>query len=117
MLPNLLNVFVSIKRRIDYNRASFDVLGNPVYGDSSTWDTIFTHMPVRFAFPAKELQFANTGERIIPSGVMYYNPEHKLLPMDRVLTPDGIEYVITDISVGIRIGAIIDHYEAKLILP
>jgi hypothetical protein len=73
-------------------------------------------MPVRLAFSSKLIKFAKEGERIIPTGVMYYNTDYLLKPEDRVLTTDGIEYVATSVVEG-RTGATIDHYEVVLTLP
>lgn len=117
MIPvALLPSVVSIKRR---SSTGTDSLNNPVYGAPTSgagWKTIYNNIQVRLAFSSKAINFAQTGERITPNGVMYYNAGPLLMPEDRVLTSDGIEYVITSIVQG-QVSAVVDHYEAILQLP
>lgn len=117
MIQGLLNILVTIERRIDVGR---DQLNNPTFGDpvsGTGWSVAYSNMPVRLAFSSKALQFAMTGERPNPSGVMYYNPEYSLQAEDRIITPDNIQYVVTSIVPGYVNGGIVDHYEAVLGLP
>lgn len=118
MLPGaLLNQTVTIKRRLSTGR---DSLGNPIYGaptDGLGWSTIYTNIPIRLAFSTKQVRFAPEGERILPTGVMYYNPGPLLKAEDRVLTDDGIEYNIISVQEGVGFGAVVTHYEAILQLP
>ena len=117
MLNAIFNVTVSIKRRVSYSSASRDSLNNPIYGAPTlTWSTVYSAMPARLAFSSKGIEFAPTGERVSPEGVVYYPPEYSLLPEDRVLT-NGIEYVVVSIVPGFRDNQILDHYEAILKLP
>lgn len=115
--PAYLAEKVVIKRRIVTGR---DSLNNPVYGQptsGSGWTTVYTDMPVRLAFSSKNVRFAPEGERILPTGVMYWNLGYTLQAEDRVLTALGIEYVVIGITVGRGVGNILDHYEAVLQLP
>lgn len=117
MLNAYLQDIVTIKRRVSQGR---DSLNNPVYGTPTSgagWSTVYTNMPVKLAFSSKSLQFAQTGERPTPSGIMYYNPSYTLLLEDRILTVDGIEYVVKSIVVAISVPNVTDHYEAILGLP
>lgn len=113
----MLNFKVTIRRRTS---TGLDGLGNPTYGaptDGLGWDTVYSLMPVRLAFSSKQIVFAIEGERVTPNGLMYYNPPFKILPEDRVITEDGIEYVVTSVITGYGFGAVVDHYEAILDLP
>lgn len=118
MLPlALLNQLVSIKRRVSQGR---DSLNNPEYGPPTSgagWNTIYNNMPVRMAFSTKQVRFAPEGERILPTGVMYYNPGYDLKAEDRVLTADGIEYNVISVQEGVAFGSNIYHWEAVLQLP
>ena len=117
MIPSaILNQIVTIKRRVS---TGTDSLGNPIYGSPTlTWSTIYTNMLVRLAFNSKLIQFAPEGERIQPSGVMYYNPGFTIKPEDRVLTNDTqIEYTVISVVSGNTFGTVVDHYEAILQLP
>lgn len=118
MLPlNLLNSQVTVKRRTSTGR---DALNNPTYGtptSGSGWNTVYTKMPVRLAFTGKDTRFAPEGERILPTGIMYYNKGYTLQHEDRVLTSDGIEYNVIGITVGYTSGSVISHYEVVLQLP
>ena len=79
MIPiNILNSKVSIRRRESTGR---DSLNNPIYGAPTSgigWVTVYKDMPVRLAFSSKEVRFAPEGERILPTGVMYYNNSYSL---------------------------------------
>jgi hypothetical protein len=118
MLPQtLLTTLVSVRRRVSQG---VDTLGNPVYGAPTSgagWNTVYTNLPVRFAFSSKMTNFAPEGERIQPIGTMYYNPGYDLLVEDRILTPEGIEYTVINLAKGFLIGSVIDHYEAVVALP
>jgi len=117
MLPiALLSQTVTIKRRVSTGR---DSLNNPNYGNPTSglgWSTIYNSVPVRLAFSSKAIRFVAEGERITPNGVMYYNTGFIIKPEDRVLTADGIEYVVVSVVEG-RMGTSINHYEAILALP
>ncbi len=114
--PALLNESVTIKRRV---ATGVDSLNNPVYGTPTLpWPSVYTNMPVRLAFSSKNVRFAPEGERILPTGVMYYNPKYQLKMEDRVLTSGGIEYVVIGLTIGYGpIGKTISHFEAVLQLP
>ena len=117
MIPSaILSQNVTIKRRTSQG---VDSLNNPNYGAPTGglgWNIIYNSVPVRLAFSTKAIRFVAEGERIIPTGTMYYNQPYILQPEDRVLTSDGIEYVITSVVEG-RMGLTVDHYEAVLGLP
>lgn len=116
--PNILNSTVIVKRR---NSTGRDSLNNPIYGnatDGAGWSTVYVDMPVRLAFSGKDITFAPEGERILPTGIMYFNPPFSLQNEDRVLTPDGIEYIVIGMTIGYGpVGKVIDHFEAVLQLP
>jgi hypothetical protein len=117
MIPAIYNTTVDVRRRIDVTSASRDILNNPIYGDPAAWGIVYTAMPARLAFSSKDLQFASTGERITPSGIMYYQVTFTLFPQDRVITQQGVEYVVADITTGYLNNVILDHYTCKLLLP
>ena len=118
MIPiNALNTKVTVRRR---NSTGRDSLNNPVYGtptSGSGWITVYRDMNVRLAFTGKDIKFAAEGERIQPSGTVYYNSGYDLKNEDRIITEDGIEYTVVGINIGYSVGNIIDHYEAKVALP
>ncbi len=117
MIPAIYNTTVDVRRRIDVTVASRDVLNNPIYGDPVVWGIIYSAMPARLAFSSKDMQFVSTGERITPSGIMYYQAAFTLYPQDRIITTNGIEYVVGDITTGYLNNTIIDHFSCKLLLP
>lgn len=118
MLPGIFNTTVTIKRRLDISVASRDVLNNPIYGNPTTsWDTVYSNMPARLAFSAKPLQFAQTAERITPNGVVYIPSNYTIYHEDRVLTQDGIEYVVLSVVPGYVLNTVIDHWELEVALP
>lgn len=118
MLPStILNTTVDIKRRVSTGR---DSLNNPTYGPPTSgagWNTVFQSIPVRLAFSSKAVNFASEGERIQPQGVVYYNPGPEIKPEDRVLTENGIEYVVISVVPGYIFGKVVDHWEAIIALP
>jgi len=118
MLPlNILNTTVDIRRRASTGR---DALNNPVYGaptDGAGWSVVYQNIAVRLAFSSKATNFANEGERITPTGVMYYNSGPDIKPEDRVITETGIEYNVISVVPGYAFGKVVDHYEAVLQLP
>lgn len=119
MLPAaLLNTSVTIVRRSSQGR---DSLNNPIYGsptDGAGWSPIEYCLQVRLAFSSNPVQFAPEGERVLPTGIMYYNAGGVCLEVeDRVLTSDGIEYIIVSIVPGYTFGTAISHHEAILALP
>jgi hypothetical protein len=120
MIPSLLNISVTVKRRTAYGSVTRDALNNPVYGTPTSgagWTTAYTAMPVRLAFSQKKVDYTLTGERVLPSGIMYYGKDFTILAEDRVITPDGIEYVVLGVVPGYVMGAVVDHYEAQIALP
>lgn len=116
----ILNELVSIKRRVSLG---VDSLGNPIYGQPTQgqgWQTVYTNVPCKLAFNSKMIQFAPEGERVTPSGVMYFNNGFTILPEDRVLvsrTSGFIEYNVVSIVPGYIFGTVVDHFEAILQLP
>jgi hypothetical protein len=119
MLNAIFNTTVAVKRRASYATATRDALNNPVYGaptSGATWSTIYATMPARLAFGEKPIEFAPTGERITPEGVMYFPPDYTVKAEDRILT-NGIEYVVVSTVPGYMNNTIVDHYEAILKLP
>ncbi len=109
---------VTIKRRASIGSASRDALNNPIYGGyTGGLATIYTGMPVKLAFSKRDVVFAATGERIEPSGVMYFNAGYTLQQEDRIITSDNIEYVCTGLNTAIVSAGVVDHYECILALP
>lgn len=117
MILAQLQDIITIKRRTS---TGSDALNNPIYGAPTSgvgWATVYTNMKVKLAFHQKTTSYVSTGERVIPSGVMYYMPAYALKPQDRVITSDGIEYVVLGVVSARIVGPVIDHYEAELALP
>ena len=117
MLSAIFNTTVTVKRRASTGR---DSLNNPTYGaptGGAGWSTAYSNMPARLAFSSKAIQFAMTGERPTPNGVVYYGPDYTLQAEDRILTTDGIEYTVVSIVTGYINNQTIDHYEAIVALP
>lgn len=113
----LLPDSVIVKRRQSTGR---DALNNPEYGAPTSgagWSTVYNPLPVRLAFTAKPVRFANEGERIQPQGTMYFNPGPTIMPEDRVITSTGIEYNVISVVPAYSFGAALDHWEALLQLP
>jgi hypothetical protein len=118
MMQGIFNSIVTIKRRQSVSVASRDILNTPTYGTPTTnWSTIYTNMPARLAFSSKQIQFAQTGERITPNGIAYIPPQYQLYHEDRLITSDGIEYIVTGVSIGYINNTVVDHYELTLELP
>lgn len=115
--PNLLAERVAIRRRRDVGR---DSLNNPDYGAATSgagWYTVYDSVPVRLAFASKGIQFAPEGERLLPSGTMYYNQPYQLRQEDRIITTSGIEYIVVSLSTAYLMASVVDHFEAVLQLP
>lgn len=115
--PHLLVENVVVRRRIEVGR---DSLNNPEYGDATMgegWNIIYRDMPVRLAFSGKDVRFAPEGERILPTGIMYFNTPYLLKNEDRILTPNGIEYIVIGLTTAYLLGTVVDHHEAILQLP
>lgn len=118
--PALLNQSATIIRRQSSGR---DSLNNPTYGQPTSgegWSVIYTSVLVRLAFSGKPIKFAPEGERIQPTGVVYYNPGVEIHPEDRVLVFLGkqlIEYNVISVVPGSTFGSTIDHWEAIVQLP
>lgn len=117
MIPAIFNEKVTVKRRTSTGR---DSLNNPIYGAPTSgagWSTLYTNMPVRFAFNSKLSDFAMTGIRPSPAGVVYHGPQYILATEDRILTAGGIEYTVVSIVPGYVNNNKIDHYEVLIALP
>ena len=109
---------VNIHRRKDLSAACRDSLNNPIYGNYTSGLTkVYSQIGVRLAMSSKDIEFAPTGERIKPQGVMYIPADYILKYEDRVVTSDGIEYVVVDIVPAYSSSSVISHYEAKIELP
>lgn len=117
MIPTgVLSQTVTIKRRTSTGR---DSLNNPTYGAPTSgtgWDTVYNSVPVRLAFSSKAIRFVADGERVTPQGVVYLNTGYTILPEDRIITSDGIEYVVISVVEG-RMGAVVNHLELIIGLP
>lgn len=118
MLPAVFNSKVQVKRRLGIAVASRDSFNNPIYGaPTTTWNTIYTNMPARLAFSAKPLQFAPTAERITPNGIIYIPANYQIYHEDRIITSDGVEYVVVSVVSGYLNNNVLDHFELKVELP
>lgn len=121
MIPAIYNTKVTVKRRTSAfgsSPASRDVLNNPVYGTPTTsWQTIYSNMPARLAFNAKPIIFASTAERVTPNGVAYIPPDYSIYHEDRIITSDGVEYVVVSVVAGYINNITLDHFELELALP
>lgn len=118
MIPYaILNQRVIVKRR---KSTGTDSLGNPIYGtptDGAGWFTVYPSMLVRLAFSSKIVRFVVEGERIQPTGVVYYNAPYKLRAEDRIVTSDGIEYNVISVQEGQAFGGVVSHWEAIIQTP
>lgn len=119
MIPAIFNQNFQVYRRTSGGR---DALNNPTYGEpvsGAGWSLIYPVMLARLAFSSKSIQFAHTGERPTPSGILYYSADFVLQPEDRIFTPDTkpIQYIVLSIVPGYIANQVIDHYEAILGLP
>lgn len=119
MLPSALLIqTVSVFRRNSQGR---DSLNNPIYGtpiEGTGWDLIIKCLSVRLAFSSKPVQFASEGERVLPTGVMYFNPTDLTIKAeDRVVTSDNIQYIVVSVVPGLLFGGALSHFEAVLALP
>jgi hypothetical protein len=127
MLHWFYNTTVTVKRRANATPlsgasgaitvASRDIFNNPVYGAPATWTAVYSAMPCRLAFKDRGVQFAPTGERIQPTGTLYYPAEYNLYQEDRIVTADGIEYVLTGINDAYLTPTTLSHHEGELSLP
>ena len=119
MMYSTFNTTVQVMRRLSLAAASRDSLNNPVYGvpTQAPWYQVYAAMPARIALSAKPLEFAQTSERIIPNGVVYIPANYTVYHEDRLLTTNGIEYVVTSVVPGYVISTVIDHYELQIALP
>ena len=117
MPPGLLFNRTDVYRRTSTGR---DSLNNPIYGKPVTgagWTKTYTAIPCRLAFSSKSIQFAKTGERPSPSGIVYVPAANIILPEDRFLTSDGIQYTVTSVVPGYSFGGVVDHWECICDLP
>jgi hypothetical protein len=121
MLNYLLNSLVTVQRRVNSASAPRDSFNNPVYGaPTATWPVVYTNMPCRLAFSGTPIEFSPTGERVKPSGVVYYPTNYTLFHEDRILVNFGygpIEYIITSIQAAYQTSTVISHMEANVELP
>ncbi len=112
MQASLLNEKVDVYRRVSTAR---DSLNNPVYGTPATgtgWNLIYLAMPCRLAFTDKKIEFAHVGERVKPTGTVYFSQAFAILQEDRFITAGNIQYVVTSIRIAYKTASVIDHYEA-----
>lgn len=117
LITSLLSDQVTIKRRADVSVAPRDSLNNPTYGPpTASWTTVYSSLSCRLAFNRKEIQFAPTGERVLPAGVMYFEKDLDIQHEDRVITADGVEYVVLSVVEG-KMFSQVTHKEALLDLP
>lgn len=113
----LLTENVTVRRRRSVGR---DSLNNPSYGpatDGAGWYTVIENFPVKLAFSGKDIKFAPEGERVLPTGIMYYNLPGDIRHEDRILTSNGIEYIVIGLNTAYLVGKVVDHMEANLQLP
>jgi len=118
MIPiALLNKTITVIRRTSQGR---DSLNNPNYGAPTAgagWNVIYTAIPARLAFSTKEVRFAPEGERILPTGTVYYNAGYTICQEDHIVTSEGVEYNVISVVAATTFGTVVDHYEAVVQLP
>jgi hypothetical protein len=122
MIDFLFNESVIVKRRpglgSSSGQASRDSFNNPVYGaPTAGWTTVYSTMKCKLAFSGTPIEFAPTGERVKPQGVMYFSSDNILQHEDRIITSNGIEYVVTSLQYAYMTPQVIDHTEATIELP
>lgn len=118
MINFVFNENVVVKRRASVATAPRDSLNNPVYGaPTASWTVVYASMPVRLAFDRKQVEFAGTGERVKPNGVMYFSANYSLLQEDRIITSEGVEYVVVSLQKGYQTTFVLSHMEAIVELP
>jgi hypothetical protein len=122
MIDFLFNENVIVKRRPSLGsgsgQASRDSFNNPIYGaPTAGWTTVYSAMPCKLAFSGTPIEFSPTGERVKPSGVLYFSSDNVLQHEDRIITSNGIEYVVTSLQYAYMTPNVIDHSEATVELP
>jgi len=117
MIPSFfLPDTISVSRR---TYTGLDSLNNPIYGVPVTgagWTTIYTGVKCRLSLSGKDVEYSRIGERIKPSGILYTNSKYDIRNEDRVITSDGIQYVVIGVTTS-RLGSVVDHYEYQIQLP
>lgn len=116
----LLNQIATVRRRASTGR---DSLNNPDYGFPTGglgWSTVYNNIAIRLAFSSKPIRFAQEGERVQPTGIIYLNTGPIIKPEDRVLITEGsqvIEYTVISVIYAKAFGPETDHLELVVQLP
>jgi hypothetical protein len=123
MLSNLFHDTVNILRRIDTSSASRDAFNNPVYGDPTTWNIVYTNLKLRLAFSGKGMKISSTGEILKPQGQGYCSKYINIRPEDRIIIVSspgvavGTEYVVESVWSSYLMNNVVDHFEFSFNLP
>jgi hypothetical protein len=123
--PYLLTEQITVLRRTSYTVASRNILNDPIYGETPTgWNTIYTNMPCRLSYAAKNVRYTPTGELIIPTAELIYDTSlYTLASQDHILIttspgwPTGVEYVVSEVYSSFYEQGIVNHGFAKILLP
>jgi hypothetical protein len=82
MIGAWLNATAKVQRRSGTSR---NVLGEPDWGDESSYGVTYAAMPCRVEVVEHVLEFKETGERVKETSTwLFFEPPYLLLPMDRV---------------------------------
>ena len=105
LAPYILTEYINVFRRTSYTTASRDSFNNPVYGETpSGWNQVYTNMKCRISYSAKDTRYAPTGELVVPTAELIYDPSaYTLQAQDHVVItqspgwPVGTEYDIDSV--------------------
>lgn len=114
-----LNYLATVRRRTggaSGSGATLDALNAQVYGDPSTWTTVYTDMPCRLEIQSQPISFTQAGERTNPTkNVLYVSNDYTLQTEDRVVI-SGITYIAQGIMVAFDPIGGVDHYEITVLI-
>jgi hypothetical protein len=125
LLPYLLTEVIQVQRRTSYTIASRDIFNDPIYGETpGGWNTIYTNMQCRISYNSKDVRYAPTGELVVPTAELIYDPaNYTLQSQDHVIIvtspgwPVGTEYVISECYSSYYEMGIVNHTLCKIKLP
>ena len=123
MIQSIYTDKVNILRRESYLIASRDSINNPVYGTPTSWNVVYSNIYIKIGYSGKQMKVSTTGELIYPSCTGYYSTQYILQPEDRIIIvdsvgiPPGIEYVVESVYPSYLMFGILDHYQFEAHLP
>ena len=123
--PYILTETVNVFRRTSYTTASRDELNNPIYGETpSGWNQVYTGMQCRISYNAKDVRYAPTGELVVPTAELLFDPSnYTLQSQDHVVVvtspgwPVGTEYDLSSIYISYYEQGVVSHGVAKIQIP